>query len=301
MAAGPSIRRKPGIRSSASYQRAPHDHGAPARHTVRCLPHPKASGHHEPHTGPAPARPRGPAPGPGHGHHGPRPRARLLHQRPLRPDRSHPHRSGTVRHPVDHPLLRPGVRLPGRSQRLDRRHPAHPRRAEPVPAEPGALAGLPRVHRHHLRLVLHDRAGDRVRRAGDLGHRRLDGCPRRAGPPAAPRRRRLRGGAGPGPQPVRRDRARAVRQPRPALERPPRAQPPRAAAGLPALPAGAVGGADGAGVRWRDPGSSPRTPGRGGVSRSPESSSSPPSSCSAVWTDTAITPTGSTRAGRRCC
>ena len=42
------------------------------------------------------------------------------------PDRPDPHRPGAVRHPVDHPLLRPGVRLPRRRQRLDGRHPAHP-------------------------------------------------------------------------------------------------------------------------------------------------------------------------------
>ena len=86
------------------------------------------------------------------------------------------------------------------------------------------------------------------------------------------RGRRLRGGAGPGPQPVRRDRARAVRRPRAALERAPRARSARGAAGLPALPAGALGGGDGAGIRGRALRSSPRTPGRGGVLRSPEPS-----------------------------
>ena len=91
------------------------------------------------------------------------------------------------------------------SQRLDRGHPPHPRRARPIPPDPRALADPARAHRDHLRLVLLHPVECRGASAGDLGDRRIDGGACRADLLAAHRDCRVRAAAGAGAQSARRD------------------------------------------------------------------------------------------------
>ncbi len=172
----------------------------------------------------------------------------LLHRGPVRP---HPDRRGPVRHPLDHPLLRADLRLPGRRQCLDRRHQAHPRRASPIPPEPRSLAHPRRAHHHHVRLVLHDSNSSGCRGAGHLGDRRLDDRPRGAHVPAARGRRGRRPDDGAWAQSPGRDRAGTIWLAGPPVARAARAGPPRGGAGAPALPARPLGRRDGAGLRRR--------------------------------------------------
>ena len=121
------------------------------------------------------------APRPGHGAHAHRPHAgfracRILLAFPDEPGR---HQLGDLPDAVDHALLRPGLRLPRRVERV----PAgagralHALRAAPA-LHPGPMAGARGVHPGAPRLELFLEAlGDPGHRAGHLGHRAQHGPP----------------------------------------------------------------------------------------------------------------------------
>ena len=156
------------------------------RHPCSCL-RARAAGERPP-----PAGLGGPPAGCGHRDHGARPRAGLFHRRAVRGDRPHPDYHSALPHPLDHPLLRAclrvpggdvGISLPGAWQEQER--------GVSVPAHQGTLAGGAGAHRGTSGVGVQRRLRERCAvRPGDLGDRCLDDRARRADPsPAWPHRR----------------------------------------------------------------------------------------------------------------
>ena len=114
-----------------------------------------------------------PDPRRGHGPHGHRPRPGVF-----RPSawRAHP---GHLLHPLDHALLRPGLHLPGRDQRVPLRPPSSGPPALPAPA--WALAGAARADRDPGGVDLQPRFHRVPARRGHLDDRLVHGADGRPG------------------------------------------------------------------------------------------------------------------------